>query len=89
MKNRGQLQSITMAVLAQAVLSQSVAFASDLSKIGKAITYPVRKTASNASVDTHRAIGHNSVVRRHSPRHRHHHNMVVTPGGHIKPVTHH
>jgi hypothetical protein len=80
-------RAIVVSALALAALGSTVAFGSDLSKMGKAITYPVRKTAANASIDTHRAIGHNSVEHRRL-RHRRHRNVVITPGGHIKPIHH-
>ena len=56
------------------------------SKIGHAIEYTTRKDAKNVSVTTHRAIGHNSVVRRNHGRH--HYNRVVTSQGHVRPVHH-
>ena len=56
-------------------------------KIGSALQYGVRKDASNLSIDTHRAIGHKSVEHRRYGHYRR--NVVVTPGGHVKPVYHH
>jgi len=57
-----------------------------LSKIGHAIEYGVRKDATNVSKVTHRAIGHNSVVRRNHGRR--HYNRVLTPSGHLRRVRH-
>ena len=57
-----------------------------LSKIGHAIQYPVNKAGQNASVDVHRAAGHNSVEHRRNGNKTH--NAVVTPKGHIYRVHH-
>ena len=71
---------------APAALAQHKHHSNTLSKIGHAIQYGVRKDAKNVSKVTHRAIGHNSVVRRN---HGHHHyNRVLTPKGHLRPVHH-
>ncbi len=56
------------------------------SKIGHAFQYTVRKDATNVSKVTHRAIGHNSVVRRNYGHH--HYNRVLTSQGHLRPVHH-
>lgn len=57
-----------------------------LHKLGKAIQYPVRKSASNLSVDAHRATGHNSVEHRRNGDRTH--NTVVTPKGHLYRIHH-
>jgi hypothetical protein len=57
------------------------------SKIGHAIQYTARKDSTNVSKVTHRAIGHNSVVRRN---HGHHHyNRVLTSQGHVRRIQKH
>jgi hypothetical protein len=71
---------------APAALAQHKHHSNTLSKIGHAIQYSVRKDATNVSVTTHRAIGHNSVVRRNHGRH--HYNRVLTSQGHLRPVHH-
>lgn len=48
-----------------------------LHKIGKAIQYPVRKASENVSVNTHRAVGRNS-VRKDTRKGRTH---IVVPNG--------
>jgi hypothetical protein len=74
------------AFAAPAALAQHKHHSNTLSKIGHAIQYGVRKDAKNVSKVTHRAIGHNSVVRRN---HGHHHyNRVLTSQGHLRPVHH-
>jgi hypothetical protein len=71
---------LTVATL---VVSAAPARSSDLSKLGKAITYPVRKVGNNASVNTHRVLQKNSVEKSSSPQSP---NMVVKPDGHKTPV---
>ena len=56
-------------------------------KIGSALQYGVRKDSSNLSIDAHRALGHKSVEHRRYGHYRR--NVVITPGGHVKPVYHH
>ena len=51
-------------------------------KAAKDTQYGVRKNAANASINAHRATGHNSVVRRKNGAKRH--NTIVTPKGHLK-----
>ena len=74
------------ALLAGPVLAQEKHDSNTLHKLGKAIEYPVRKTATNASVDAHRATGHNSVVHRRNGNRTH--NTVVTPKGHLYRIHH-
>ncbi len=92
-----KLQSVQSGLAATLVLGVSVfaapaAFAqhkhhsNTFSKIGHAIEYSVRKDGKNVSKVTHRAIGHNSVVRRNHGRH--HYNRVLTSKGHLRPVHH-
>ena len=74
--------ALTVATLAAATPSFAKGHDSNtLHKLGKALQYPVNKSAQNLSVDTHRAAGKKSVV------HRRHGNKtyraVVTPSGHI------
>ena len=74
------------AFAAPAALAQHKHHSNTFSKIGHAIQYGVRKDAKNVSKVTHRAIGHNSVVRRN---HGHHHyNRVLTPKGNLHTVHH-
>jgi len=74
------------AFAAPAALAQHKHHSNTFSKIGHAIQYGVRKDATNVSKGTHRALGHNSVVRRN---HGHHHyNRVLTSQGHLRPVHH-
>ena len=74
------------ALLAGPALAQEKHDSNTLHKLGKAIEYPVRKTATNASVDAHRATGHNSVVHRRNGNRTH--NTVVTPKGHLYRIHH-
>jgi len=74
------------AFAAPAALAQHKHHSNTFSKIGHAIQYSVRKDAKNVSKATHRAIGHNSVVRRNHGRH--HYNRVLTSQGHLRPVHH-
>lgn len=76
----------TAALAAPNALAQHEHHSNTLSKIGHAVEYGVRKDAKNVSKVTHRAIGHNSVVRRN--RGHHHINRVLTPKGHLHPVHH-
>lgn len=50
-------------------------------KGAKDVQYGTRKNANNVSINAHRAVGQNSVDRRHNGRRRH--NTVVTPKGHL------
>jgi hypothetical protein len=69
-----------------AALAQHKHHSNTFSKIGHAIQYSVRKDGKNVSKVTHRAIGHNSVVRRN---HGHHHyNRVLTSQGKLRSVHH-
>lgn len=52
-----------------------------LSKLGKAIQYPVRKASENASINVHRAEGRKSVVHRRNGNKTY--RAVVTPKGRI------
>lgn len=52
-----------------------------LSKLGKAIQYPVRKASENASISVHRAEGRKSVVHRRNGNKTY--RAVVTPKGQI------
>ncbi len=52
-----------------------------LSKLGKAIEYPVRKTSENASITAHRAVGAKSVVHRRNGNRTY--RSVVTSSGRI------
>jgi hypothetical protein len=77
-----------VALVTAALAATTPAFAKKdhnvLRKIGSTLQYGVRKDVSNLSVDTHRAIGHKSVVNRHyAGRHV---KRVVTPAGKLKPV---
>ncbi len=74
------------ALAAPAALAQHKHHSNTFSKIGHAIQYGVRKDAKNVSKVTHRAIGHNSVVRRNHGRH--HYNRVLTSQGRLHPVHH-
>ena len=51
-------------------------------KGAKDVQYGTRKNSSNLSVNAHRAVGNNSVVRRKNGKKRH--DTVVTPAGHLK-----
>lgn len=52
-----------------------------LSKLGKAIEYPVRKAGENTSVVAHRAVGEKSVVHRRNGNRTY--RAVVTPNGRV------
>lgn len=52
-----------------------------LSKLGNAIQYPIRKAATNTSIDVHRAEGRKSVVHRRNGNKTY--RAVVTPKGHV------
>ena len=82
MSNMSTTRLIAIIAVA-ATLAPAAVFGGTLGKIGNAIAYPVKKAAANTSIDTHRAIGHNSVERRRVARHVHR-NRVITPGGHIR-----
>ena len=79
----------TMALLCAAVtiggltVVSSPAHAGAFSSITNAITYPVRKIGSNASVDTHRVLQKNSVEKSNAPTP----NKVVKPSGHEAPIS--
>ena len=85
--NIGKLGAVA---LVASVLAVTPAFAkhhsNTFSKIGHAIQYTTRKDTSNLSIDTHRAINHKSVEHRRHGRARR--NVVITPGGHVKPIHH-
>lgn len=51
-------------------------------KGAKDVQYGTRKNSANLSVNAHRAVGNNSVVRRKNGTKRH--DTVVTPAGHLK-----
>ena len=55
-------------------------------KVTKAVIYPVKKVGSNASVDTHRAIQHNSVEPA-SGTNGSGEKQAVKPSGHKAPVS--
>ena len=55
-----------------------------LSKLGKAIQYPVRKAAENTSIAAHRATGSKSVVHRRNGDKTY--RAVVTPKGHLHRI---
>ena len=74
------------AFAATAALAQHKHHSNTFSKIGHSIEYGVRKDGKNVSRVTHRAIGHNSVVRRNHGRH--HYNRVLTAKGQVRPVHH-
>ncbi len=74
------------ALLNGPVLAQEKHDSNTLHKLGKAIEYPVRKTATNASIDAHRATGHNSVTHRRNGNRTH--DTVVTPKGHLYRMHH-
>lgn len=82
-----------LALAAPALLGGTAAYAQEkhdsntLHKLGKAIEYPIRKTGKNASVDAHRATGHNSVEHRRNGNRTH--DTVVTPKGHLYRMHHH
>ncbi len=80
-----------LALLATVLLAAAPAFAkkhnsNTLAKIGKALQYPVNKSAQNLSVDTHRALKHKSVVHRRNGNRTY--RSVVTPKGHVKRLHH-
>lgn len=85
------LKQLSLVALAASALAATPALAehhsNTLHKVGSALQYGVRKDATNLSIDTHRALGHKSVEHRRYGRYRR--NVVVTPGGHVKPVYHH
>ena len=75
------------ALLTGPVLAQEKHDSNTLHKLGKAIEYPVRKTAVNASVTAHRATGHNSIVHRRNGNRTH--DTLITPKGHLHRIRHH
>ena len=77
---------LSLGITAPAALAQHKHHSNTFSKIGHAIQYGVRKDATNVSDVTHRAIGHNSIVRRNYGHH--HYNRVLTSQGHLRPVHH-
>ena len=54
----------------------------NIKKAAKDTQYVARKNAQNASINAHRATGHNSVERRKNGTKRH--NAVITPSGDVK-----
>lgn len=69
------------AVSGPAAFAQQKHDSNTLSKLGKAIQYPVNKAAQNASVDAHRAEGRKSVVHRRNGNRTY--RAVVTSTGHV------
>ncbi len=78
---------LTTALAAPMTLAQQKHDSNTLHKIGKAIQYPVNKSAQNASVDVHRAEGRKSVEHRRNGNRTH--DTVVTPKGHLHRIRHH
>ncbi len=72
---------LTCAALAPLAQAQEKHDSNTLSKIGKAIQYPVRKAAENTSVTAHRAVGEKSVVHRRNGNKTY--RAVITPKGRI------
>jgi hypothetical protein len=86
LKIKQTIATLLAAFLLMGSISISLASENVLKKMGKAIQYTTRKDASNLSIDTHRAMGHNSVEERHNGWHKH--KSIITPGGHIKRIHH-
>jgi hypothetical protein len=80
--------SVIAALLCFIAAAQTISFAGDLTKVGNAIVYPIKKAAVHTSIDVHRAMGHNSVVRRRTHHGRRRATMVETPSGRLKPMHH-
>ena len=77
------LAALILAVGTSAVLPVK-AEAGTFGKIVNSVVYPVKKTGKNASVDTHKAIGHNSVQT--APNCGGTQQEVVKPDGHKTPA---
>lgn len=75
------------ALLSCPVMAQEKHDSNTLHKLGKAIEYPVRKTAANASITAHRATGHNSVAHRRNGNRTH--DTVITGKGHLYRIRRH
>lgn len=72
--------TLTSVMMSSAALAQNHD-SNTLSKLGKAIQYPVRKASENASINVHRAEGRKSVVHRRNGNKTY--RAVVTSQGRI------
>jgi hypothetical protein len=85
-KHFSGIAAVLVAVIALAIpaLAQQKHDSNTLSKIGKAIQYPVRKAGENLAVDVHRGTHSKSVVtNRHTGA-----KYVETPSGHKYRIRH-
>jgi uncharacterized membrane protein len=74
----------TLASVSPSAQAQEKHDSNTLHKLGKAIQYPVRKAAENASVTAHRATGSKSVVHRRNGNKTY--RAVVTPKGNVHRI---